>query len=122
LTSAELVYIGPGGSPRKTLTVTGPQLAELATAINALKVLPPGAIWNCPMDNGEHAVLTPSTHGHTQAFDIELMGCRFVPVSVDGTAGHTLMGDGKAQDLVRDLLGVQLPPSTPPGASTPSRG
>ena len=82
--TARLVYTGPDGSPHKTLTLTAAQLARLGKAINALELLPPGPPWSCPEEFGEHAVLTLTTAAHTTSFDIQLDGCRFITISVDG--------------------------------------
>jgi hypothetical protein len=111
---ATLTYTGGGGQPKRTVTLTGGQLSRLATAIDAAELLPPGPPWSCPMDNGEHAVLTLRPGTQTRAFDIQLMGCRFITVTVDGEPGDTLtMSDGP-QALVREYVGAQLSPSTAP--------
>ena len=117
---ATLAYTGPGGTPRRTVTLTDAELAKLASAINALEILPPGPAWSCPMDTGEHAVLTLHTGGHTQAFDIQLLGCRFTTVIVDGAKGDTLTVGERPQALVRQYFGAALPASSAPRAPTTS--
>ncbi|MDX6212174.1 MAG: hypothetical protein QOF82_1261 [Frankiales bacterium] len=124
--SVKLAYDGglqqPGRpKPRqKTVTLTGGDLARLAKAIDALDVEPPSA-HGCPMDDGEHAVLSMQADGHDVTYDIALSGCQGVAVSVDGQRGHFLIGAGDPQHVVRSILGVTPAPSTPPSRPKPKK-
>lgn len=70
-------------------------IARVAALLDDLSPLPRGAIYNCPMDDGESYQLTfQRTPGDTEIAQAEVpaSGCLFVTITIPGRGGHTYNG------------------------------
>lgn len=98
----------PDEAMNRDNALTPAQVRALAAQINALDVGGRGSSPACFDPVEATALLSLTYGGHQATFVIQIGGCYFVYVTVDGVAQPPLFNDEAVGHLIGDILGVSL--------------